>query len=222
MRHSIQKIFSHRWATDGAQINTRISISSVFICAPSVAKILFYFLVCLLPQIARGQAVTVSAAISMRCATAAADEYQKQYGETVQLNFGASGDLANQIVAAVDLFISAGKEQIEQLQKAKLVDGNPAVLVRNELVLITPADDKSMASWEGIKGEKGVHRRSEIGAGGALCDAGAGLSGADQVVGREADLCGECAASAGLCRTRRSRCGCGVCDRCETGGGRCA
>jgi molybdate transport system substrate-binding protein len=137
---------------------------SVLICAPSVAKIIFSILLCLFSP-ALAQNLTVSAAISLKDAmNAEAKEYQKQGGDAVRLNFGASGDLANQIIAGapVDLFISAGKEQIEQLQRAKVVEGKPVVIVKNEVVLIAPTGSE-IHSWQqlggkGLKGEKSVKR----------------------------------------------------------------
>jgi molybdate transport system substrate-binding protein len=118
-----------------------------------------FFVIGLVDSTAQGQIATVSAAISLKDAmTVAADQYQKQTGEAVRLNYGASGDLANQIVAEapVDLFISAGKAQIKQLQDAKLVDGIPSVLVRNELVLIAPSDQVDLQSWKDLANAKRI------------------------------------------------------------------
>jgi molybdate transport system substrate-binding protein len=113
----------------------------------------------LLPSLALAQSITVSAAISLKDSLAVAtDQYQKQTSETVRLNFGASGDLANQIVAGapVDLFISAGQAQIEQLQRAKLISGQPTILVRNELVLIAPGDTHDLNSWSDLANVKRI------------------------------------------------------------------
>jgi molybdate transport system substrate-binding protein len=90
--------------------------------------------------------ITVSAAISLREAlTQIANDWQKASGVAVQLNFGASGTLMTQIQAGapVDLFISAGPEQVDQLIQKSLAD--PATrrnVVGNTLVLIVPADAK--------------------------------------------------------------------------------
>lgn len=112
-------------------------------------------LFCCLPALVLGQDVTVSAAISLKETIGqVADQYQKEAGKMVRLNFGASGDLANQIVAGapVDLFISAGREQIGQLQRAKLVDGKPVVIARNQLVLIAPMDSHEPREWNDLPG----------------------------------------------------------------------
>jgi molybdate transport system substrate-binding protein len=80
-------------------------------------------------------------------------EYQKHGGDTIRLNFGASGDLANQIIAGapVDLFISAGSEQIAQLSRANRIDRNASVLACNELVLVVPADvSDGPTSWQDL------------------------------------------------------------------------
>jgi molybdate transport system substrate-binding protein len=90
--------------------------------------------------------ITVSAAISLKEAlTDIATAYQKDSGVEVKLNFGASGTLMSQIEAGapVDLFVSAGPEQVDQLIQKSLAD--PATrrnIAGNSLVLIVPADAK--------------------------------------------------------------------------------
>jgi molybdate transport system substrate-binding protein len=118
-----------------------------------------FFVIGLASANAQGQTITVSAAISLKDAiTVVVEQYQKQTGEAVRLNYGASGDLANQIIAGapVDLFISAGKAQIKQLEDAKLVDGTPTVLMHNELVLIVPSDQASPQSWKDLANAKRI------------------------------------------------------------------
>src|SRR5271154_1053558 len=69
--------------------------------------------------------ITVSAAISLREAiTQIANGFEAASGDSVQLNFGASGQLATQIAqgAPVDLFISAGRREMDQLAKQGLID----------------------------------------------------------------------------------------------------
>ncbi|MDF5718060.1 MAG: molybdate ABC transporter substrate-binding protein [Rhizonema sp. NSF051] len=66
---------------------------------------------------------------------------QKQSGVTINYNFGASGALQQQIEqgAPVDVFISAGKKQMDALeQKGLLVPGTRTNLANNRLVLIVP------------------------------------------------------------------------------------
>lgn len=64
-----------------------------------------------------------------------------------EVNAGASGVLAQQIEqgAPVDVFVSAGRLEIERLQKGGLVAGEPVVLARNRLVAITPG----ASAWAG-------------------------------------------------------------------------
>jgi molybdate transport system substrate-binding protein len=93
---------------------------------------------------AGADSVTVSAAISLKeSLTQIAKDYQAQTGNPVQLNFGASGQLAAQISqgAPVDAFISAGVKEMDQLAKQGLIDpATRRTVCGNELVLIVPAD----------------------------------------------------------------------------------
>jgi molybdate transport system substrate-binding protein len=104
-------------------------------------------LVCLfacLPGSARGGSLTVSAAVSMKDALAeVALAYGKQSGAEVKLNFGSSGQIMTQIArgAPVDVFVSAGDEQMDQLEREKLIDPRSRVAVAgNRLVLVVPGD----------------------------------------------------------------------------------
>jgi molybdenum ABC transporter molybdate-binding protein len=91
-----------------------------------------------------GQAITVSAAISLKeTLEQIAREYHDQGGGDVKLNLGASGTLAAQIKqgAPADLFISADREQADALVNAGLADGDSRRdIARNRLVLIVPKD----------------------------------------------------------------------------------
>lgn len=96
---------------------------------------------------AKGEPVelTVSAAVSLR---EAAEElkvlYTKQHPEVkITYNFGASGTLQKQIEegAPVDLFISAGKKQMDDLaEKGLIIENSRQNLLENELVLVAPKD----------------------------------------------------------------------------------
>ena len=90
------------------------------------------------------QELRVSAAISLREAMREIGEnYSKQTGTKVSLNFGGSGQLMQQVRAGapVDVFISASPKQIEELSSEKLLkDAPPRVIARNALVLIVPGD----------------------------------------------------------------------------------
>jgi molybdate transport system substrate-binding protein len=98
----------------------------------------------LLASIARGQAVSVSAAISLKEALVEIrDAYGAGGGGKVTFNFGASGHLADQIEngAMVDVFVSAANKQMDDVAKAGLLrDGSRRVVARNRLVLVVPAD----------------------------------------------------------------------------------
>jgi len=92
----------------------------------------------------RGESLTVSAAISLKDAISEiTDDFDHQTGSTIALNFGASGQLVVQIArgAPVDVFLSAALREVKQLEKQNLTDpAAEAILCRNELVLIVPAD----------------------------------------------------------------------------------
>ncbi|MEP6964814.1 MAG: molybdate ABC transporter substrate-binding protein [Polaromonas sp.] len=91
--------------------------------------------------------VTVSAASSLTNAfREIAQNYQARYPDAkVELNFGASGALLQQIAkgAPVDVFASADQETMNQAQKQGLVAASERhEFARNHLVLITPMDSK--------------------------------------------------------------------------------
>jgi len=87
--------------------------------------------------------ITVSAAISLREALEeAAASYSKGKNLKINFNFGSSGKLQQQVEqgAPVDLFISAGKKQMDELEKKGLLDAATRKdVLGNELVLIAPA-----------------------------------------------------------------------------------
>jgi molybdate transport system substrate-binding protein len=95
----------------------------------------------------RGEAIRVSAAISLKePLTEIAAAYERETGQQVRLNFGASGHLVAQIKAGgeAEVFISAAPEQVEELVAAELADGGSRrVIAGNTLVLIAPADAAS-------------------------------------------------------------------------------
>src|SRR6185436_8050314 len=62
-------------------------------------------------------------------------------------NFGSSGDLSKQIVAAAkaDVFLSADEKEMDKVEEAKLVvAGTRKALLSNQLVVIEPADGSSL------------------------------------------------------------------------------
>ena len=94
--------------------------------------------VCLLACLsgsARGESLTVSAAVSMKDALEeVALAYGKRSGAEVKLNFGSSGQIMTQIArgAPVDVFVSAADEQMDQLEREKLIDPRSRVAVRRK------------------------------------------------------------------------------------------
>ncbi len=91
--------------------------------------------------------LTISAAASLQDAAGELKTiYEtKNAGVTITLNLAASGTLQKQIEkgAPADLFISAGKSQMDALaQKGLIVDTSRKDLLGNELVLITGKDSK--------------------------------------------------------------------------------
>jgi molybdate transport system substrate-binding protein len=75
---------------------------------------------------------------------------QSKPGVTINFNFGASGALLQQIQqgAPADIFISAGKKQVDTLEQAgKLVPGTRGILAKNRLVLIVPRNSVGVTSF---------------------------------------------------------------------------
>ena len=107
----------------------------------------------------RAQEVKVAAAISMKEAlTHCAAVFEQESKTHVKFSVGGSGELAAQIEqgAPIDLFISAAQDQIDQLDRAKVVDGGSRVIVaRKRLVLIAPPTS-SMNSFDDLKTAKTI------------------------------------------------------------------
>ena len=90
----------------------------------------------------------ISAAASMKDTMAEITPlyYKGQPNVNINYNFGASGALQQQIEqgAPADVFISAGKKQMDALeQKGLLVPGTRSNLANNRLVLIVPNDSSA-------------------------------------------------------------------------------
>jgi molybdate transport system substrate-binding protein len=98
-------------------------------------------------QIVSAQPITIAGAISLKeVLTQISTDYEKSSNQTTQLLFGSSGQLAAQITqgAPVDVFVSAGTREMDQLVKKNLVDPTKITVVcGNEVVLVVPAD----AAW---------------------------------------------------------------------------
>lgn len=89
-----------------------------------------------------GGEITVSAAASLRDAFQEIGRvYEARTGKRINFNFGASGALQKQIEAAapVDVFASAGAQQMDALADKSLIDRDTRRdFARNELVVVTP------------------------------------------------------------------------------------
>jgi molybdate transport system substrate-binding protein len=91
----------------------------------------------------QGAELVCSAAISVK---EAVQEVARRFGgthpgATIRFNFGGSGELQKQIEAGapVDLFISAGARQLEELERrGLLLPGTRRVFARNALTVIVP------------------------------------------------------------------------------------
>lgn len=73
-------------------------------------------------------------------------QYESTHGVDLIFNFGSSGDLSNQIVAAAkaDVFLSADDKEMDKVEAARLVlAGTRRALLSNRLVVIEPADGAS-------------------------------------------------------------------------------
>jgi molybdate transport system substrate-binding protein len=96
------------------------------------------------PSVPAPVEVTVYAAASLRDAMKAiAVEYEKDGKAKVVFNFGSSGDLSRQIVAAgkADLFFSADEKEMDKIAAEGLLEaGSRRNLLSNQLVVIEPLD----------------------------------------------------------------------------------
>ncbi|HHW43114.1 molybdate ABC transporter substrate-binding protein [Desulfofundulus thermobenzoicus] len=106
--------------------------------------------------------ITVSAAISLKDALAKIKEdYAKEHPEVkITYNLGASGSLQKQIEqgAPVDLFISAGVGQMDQLEEKGLLEPDSRTnLLSNELVVVVPKNAAPLKDFNDLAGS-GVKR----------------------------------------------------------------
>src|SRR5580765_6422294 len=92
--------------------------------------------------------VVVYAATSTRDVLQALEPaYEKDHKVDLVFNFGSSGDLSKQIVAAAkaDVFLSADDKEMDKVEEAKLVAaGTRRPLLSNQLSVIEPADGPSL------------------------------------------------------------------------------
>jgi len=99
------------------------------------------------PTAAQAQNLTIFAAASLKNALDEIDaRYQKRSGEKTAISYAASSALAKQAEsgAPADIFISADLDWMDYLEKRQLVrPGTRSNLLRNEIVLVAPADSKA-------------------------------------------------------------------------------
>lgn len=92
--------------------------------------------------------VVVYAATSTRDALQSLEaSYERDHGVDLVFNFGSSGDLSKQIIAAAkaDVFLSADDKEMDKVEEAKLVAaGARQALLSNQLVVVEPADAPSI------------------------------------------------------------------------------
>ncbi|MEW5898463.1 MAG: molybdate ABC transporter substrate-binding protein, partial [Bacillota bacterium] len=96
--------------------------------------------------------ITVSAALSLKDALEKIkEEYAKVHPEVkIIYNLGSSGALQKQIEqgAPVDLFISAGVSQMDQLGEKGLLEPDSRInLLSNELVVVVPKDSRKVKEF---------------------------------------------------------------------------
>jgi molybdate transport system substrate-binding protein len=100
--------------------------------------------VVLIGVVAHAGTIQVGAAISLREGLSEISKaYESSTGDHVKLNFGASGQLAAQVIngAPMDVFVSAANAQVDQLIAAGACSKDTRrVIARNQLVLIAPLD----------------------------------------------------------------------------------
>lgn len=92
--------------------------------------------------------IAVYAATSTRDALQALEPiYEHDHAVDLVFNFGSSGDLSKQIVAAAkaDAFLSADEKEMDRVEGAKLVaTGSRRALLSNQLAVVEPADAPSI------------------------------------------------------------------------------
>lgn len=97
------------------------------------------------------QELRVSAAASLRDAlNAVKAEYEATSGQRLVINFGSSGDLAKQIVAADvgDVFLSADAIEVDRVEKeGRVVAGSRVDLWSNQLVVIEPKPNEGSSHF---------------------------------------------------------------------------
>ncbi len=119
------------------------------------------------------KSITISAAASLKeSLTELQPKFEKDNNVKLTFNFGASGTLQKQIEqgAPSDVFISAGKQQMDNLEKENLIDKSSRKnLLNNRLVLIVSKDYKdkvkSLSDLTSVNGKIAMGEASVVPAG---------------------------------------------------------
>ncbi|NLB54515.1 MAG: molybdate ABC transporter substrate-binding protein [Lentisphaerae bacterium] len=103
----------------------------------------------------------ISAAASMKESMAEVETMFNEANPDVELtfNFGSSGSLQQQIEqgAPADVFVSAGKKQMQALvDKDLIAEGTYEEILQNEVVLIVPADKTDITTFDDLTTDKVV------------------------------------------------------------------
>lgn len=105
-----------------------------------------------------GKSITVSAAVSMKAPLEEiAEGFYKEKNIKINFNFGSSGTLQKQIEegAPVDVFISAGKEQMDKLQAKQLIDiSTRKDILKNALVFVSPDSQDGIKELSELRSRK--------------------------------------------------------------------
>jgi molybdate transport system substrate-binding protein len=113
---------------------------------PAAKRLVPLLLAALFPLLAAAADLRVSAAASLTdVLQELAPAYEKQSGDALLFNFGASSTLARQIQegAPADLFISADELKMDQLQQRGLiVRSSRRSILSNTLVIIVPRNSR--------------------------------------------------------------------------------
>lgn len=113
------------------------------------------------PAYSQPKELLVSAAVSLKESfVQLAREFEKTHqGVKVSLNFGGSGELAQQISrgAPVDVFASAGWKQIKQLEaKTFLLSASIKAFAGNHLVVVVPEGNPDITALEKLSSVKSL------------------------------------------------------------------
>lgn len=102
--------------------------------------------------------LTILAAASLTDALEEIKELYEDESTTINISYGASGTLQNQIEqgVAADLFISASEKPVAQLTEEGYVEES-SVLLKNNLVLIAPSDNTTIQSIDDILNDDVVY-----------------------------------------------------------------